>query len=288
MKLKAILIFLASLTGVAGARGEIVSVAGEAVYNDDGSKSKNECMRLAAEQARINALANRFGTVISQDILQSDRVNGNREENTFLALSSTEVKGEWVADEGEPQYTFSYDAGQNLIVGCKIKGKAQEITNAAAVFDALVLRNGIDKKNADNLFRDGDDMYLYFRSPSDGYLAVFLQDEKDNVYLLLPYRSDSRTRQPVKRDKDYVFFCRDCGDDDGVAKEEMTLTADFRPEYNRLYVVFSPESFSRPTMDTDGFLPYMKTEDFNKWLVKTRRNDARMGVRAMNLRISPK
>lgn len=270
---------------------DIVSVQGESTYYDDGTKSKVECMRLAAEEARIDALARKFGTIVSQDIMQSDRIQGRREQNDFLALSSTEVKGEWIADEGEPEYEFSHDAKANLIVHCKVKGKAKEISNAATPFEAGVLRNGTDVRNADNLFRDGDDMYLYFRSSSDGFLSVFLEDEEGNVLLLLPYPRDSKTRVPVKRDRDYVFFSREKGREDGndsSTVEEMIMTAPDRVEYNRVYVLFSPENFSRPVMDSGAGLPVMRSSEFNKWLVKTRRNDPKMGVKAMNIRISPK
>ncbi|MDE7180232.1 MAG: DUF4384 domain-containing protein [Muribaculaceae bacterium] len=289
--MKRLLIILALLPALLSSRADIVSVSGESTYYDDGTKSRVECMRLAAEQARIDALARKFGTIVSQDILQTDRIKGNREQNDFLALSSTEVKGEWVADDGEPEYEFSHDSKSNLIVHCKLKGKAKEISNEAASFEASVLRNGTDVRNADNLFRDGDDMYLHFRSSTDGFLSVFLEDETGNVYLLLPYPRDAKTRVPVRRDHDYVFFSRDCekaDGGDGSLTEEMIMTAPDDEEYNRVFVVFSPEYFSRPVMDTTGGLPAMKTADFNKWLVKARRNDPKMGVKAMNIRISPR
>lgn len=271
-----------------GRASDIVNVTGEATYYDDGTKSKTECMRLASEQARIDALAKKFGTIVSQDILQTDRIAGNREQNDFLALSSTEVRGEWIADDGEPEYDFSYDAKSNLIVHCKVRGKAREISNSAAQFEASVLRNGTDIRNADNIFRDGDDMFIHFRASSDGYLAVFLEDEAKDVYLLLPYPRDTKSRYPVTKDRDYVFFSRDYDKGNDALVEEMIMTAPDNLEYNRVFVVFSPEPFSRPVMDSGAGLPVMKSSDFNKWLIKSRRNDPGMGVKAMNLQISPK
>lgn len=270
---------------------DIVSVSGEATYYDDGTKSKAECMRLAAEQARIDALAREFGTIVAQDILQSDRISGNRETSEFLALSTTEVKGEWVADDGEPKYDISHDAEGNLIVTCRVRGKAKEISNRSSAFEASVLRNGTDLRHADNLFRDGDDMYLYFRGAVDGYINVFLEDEAGDVYLLLPYPRDTKTRVAVSRNRDYIFFSREHAKESGgydSTVEEMILTAPDRPEYNRLYVLFSPEYFSRPVMDEGGVLPVMKRDAFNKWLLKTRRSDPAMGVKVMNLQIAPR
>lgn len=266
---------------------DIVSVKGESTFYDDGTHSKVECERLALEQARIDALAKKFGTVVSQDILQTDRVQGNREKNDFLSLSSTEVRGEWVADEGDPIYTYDHDANANLIVTCVIKGKAKAIDNEAVQFNSQVLRNGTDSRNADINFKDGDSMFLDFQGSDDGYLAVFLEDEQKQVYQLLPYVNDQKTRIPVKKGTRYVFFSPDFGLR-GELVDELILTASYNTEYNRVYVLFSPEQFSAPVMNREpGNLPWMKADDFTKWLVRTRKNDPKMGMKAMNLIIQP-
>lgn len=266
---------------------DIVSVKGESTYYDDGTHSRVDCMRLALEQARIDALAKKFGTIVSQDILQSDRREGNREHNDFLSLSSTEVRGEWIADEGDPEYKFERDKDENLIVTCIIRGKAKAIDNESAEFLSQVLRNGTDSRNADINFKNGDAMFLDFQGSEDGYMAVFLEDEQKNVFQLLPYTSDQKSRVPVKKGTRYVFFSPDKGQK-GEVVDELILTASYNTEYNRVYVLFSPEQFSSPVMNREpGQLPWMDSEDFSKWLVRTRKNDPKMGVKAMNLIISP-
>lgn len=280
----AILLWMAPLCSYGA---DIVNVKGESTFYDDGTRSRLECMRLALEQARIDALAKKFGTIVSQDILQADRVNGNREHNDFLALSSTEVRGEWVADDGEPEYKFERDSQENLIVTCIVKGKAKAIDNESAQFNSSVLRNGVDERNADINFRNGDSMYLDFQGSEDGYLAVFLEDEQKNVFQLLPYISDQKSRVPVKKGTRYVFFSPQNGQK-GEVVDELILTADYNTEYNRVYVLFSPDQFSSPVMTKDpGQLPYMDSGEFSRWLVRTRKNDPKMGVKAMNLIISP-
>ncbi|MCH5238884.1 MAG: DUF4384 domain-containing protein [Muribaculaceae bacterium] len=282
--LAGLIISLFPLTGFAA---DIVSVRGESTFYDDGTHSKVECERLALEQARIDALAKKFGTIVSQDILQADRVQGNREKNDFLSLSTTEVRGEWVADDGDPKYTYERDSNQNLIVTCVIKGKAKAIDNEAAQFNSQVLRNGTDSRNADINFKNGDAMFLDFQGSVDGYLAVFLEDEHKQVYQLLPYVNDQKTRVPVKRGNRYVFFSPRDGMR-GEIVDELVLTASYNTEYNRVYVLFSPDQFSSPVMTkAPGELPYMNAEDFSKWLVRTRKNDPKMGVKAMNLIIEP-
>lgn len=266
---------------------DIITVSGEATWYDDGTMSRVECMRQAAEKARIDALSKAFGTIISQDIIQADKLTNGRETNDFLSLSSTEVKGEWISDVGEPEYEFSRDAYENLIVKCKIKGKARAISNESVAFDALVLRNGEREANADTSFRDGDEMKVLFNAASDGYVNIYLEDESGTVYGLLPYPRDSKSEVHVRKDRNYLFFRGN--DNEFGPSDEMIMTASDNREYNRIFVLFSPSAFSRPVMRTgvEG-IPSMKSEDFSKWLVKTRRNDPKMGVRAINLVIEPR
>lgn len=290
--MKAIRLILAAalllFAAVSSDASDIVRVTGESTFYDDGTHSRVDCMRLALEQARVDALARKFGTLVSQDILQTDRIAGNREHNDFLSLSMTEVKGEWIADDGEPVYEFSHDADSNLIVKCTVHGKAREIDNESADFKATVLRNGTSDIHADNRFRDGDSMYLQFKGACDGFLSAFLQDETGHVYRLLPYPGDSKSRIPVKSGRDYLFFSADKAER-GESVEEIVLTAPDAVEYNRVYVLFSPAPFSLPVMTRDpGALPVMGSGDFSKWLVKTRHADPRMGMKAINVEIAPK
>lgn len=268
----------------AWAASPVVSVHGESTYYDNGTHSRVECERLASEQARIDALAREFGTIVSQDIVQTDRERYGVGSNDFLMLSSTEVKGEWIADSAEPQYEYSYDKTGNLIVSCKVTGTARAIQNDAVAFEALALRNGIDRRNADTRFKDGDELYLLVNPSADGYIAVFLEDESHNVYGLLPYPRDSKNELKLRRNREYVFF--DASHDKGECGpvEELVLTASDGVEYNRLYVVYSPNSFAKPVMTGTG-LPSVDSKEFAKWLAKSRRNDAKMGVKAMNLEI---
>ncbi len=265
-----------------------VALTGQATYYDNGHHSKVECMKLAAEQARIDALAREFGTIVSQDIVQTDRIRTGRETNDVLAVSMTEVKGEWLGDTEEPRYEFSYDNDSNMVVSCTVKGTARAITNEAVSFETTALRNGIHSANADTRFRDGDDMYLYFLGSTDGYLTVWLEDESRTVYNLLPYPRDPKSEVRVKRYQEYTFFNSSLGKGMFGPEEELILTAPEETEYNRIYVVFSPNPYSRPAMSADAGLPSLPSADFSKWLMRMRRNDPKMGVKAINLEISPR
>lgn len=68
-------------------------MSGNYTYYGDINDSPAECKRKALEGARIDALSQEFGTIVSQDVLQADRIDSNGESNKFLSLSATEVKG---------------------------------------------------------------------------------------------------------------------------------------------------------------------------------------------------
>lgn len=281
-------IFMAT---TAVAASPVKTVKGEYTYYGDKATSPAECKRLALEGARLDALAKEYGTIVTQDVLQADRIDSKGEANKFLSLSSTEVKGEWIADDGEPEFEITLDKDDNLVVRCKVKGKAREISNESTEFDARVLRNGTKPGNASTDFYDGDDLYLYFTAPVDGYVSVFLSLEDGNVYQMLPYLSDTKGEAKVKRNYDYVFFDPTKAEGTFGTPDQFRIATAGVIEFNKIYVVFSPSYFAKPVMrarNSMGELPSMSEDDFSKWLVKSRRNDSKMGVRQMNLKIYPK
>lgn len=262
-------------------------VKGEYTFYGDGSHSRDECRRLALEGARLEALRSAFGTIISQDIVQHDLIDNKGESTYFSALSSTEVKGEWIADNGEPQFSYSLDNDGNFIVKCVVKGRARELSNEATDFQTLVLRNGNEARFADTSFNNGDALKLLMKAPVDGYLAVFLVGADRITYSLLPYLNDLSGEVKIKRGKEYVFFDIEKANIAHGTVDELLLTTDAPREYNRVYVVFSPNKFSRAvdTYTNDLTPRQLSFEEFNRWLAKCRKVDPQMGVKIINLQI---
>ncbi len=263
------------------------NVTGEYTFYGDGSHSRDECRRLALEGARLEAIRSAFGTIISQDIVQHDLVDNDGESTYFSALSATEVKGEWIADNGEPQFDYSLDNDGNFVVRCIVKGRARELSNETTDFQALVLRNGNEARFADTSFKNGDALKLLMKAPVDGFLAVFLVGEDRTTYSLLPYLSDTAGEGKIKRGKEYVFFDLEKADQSHGDVDELMLTTGLPREYNRIYVVFSPNKFSRAVDTyTDDLTPrQLSFDNFNRWLAKCRKIDPKMGVKIINLQI---
>lgn len=264
---------------VAALAQEVRTVSAEFTYYDDGNHSRKECERLAIEGARLKALSENFGTTLSQSTVSESSVTDRGESTYYSSLSNTEVKGEWIEDLDEPKCTASFDSDGNLMIHCRVRGRARAISNAAPEFKALVLRNGSSPRHEDTHFRAGDDMKLYFKAPVDGYLLVYLADDKRNVQTLLPYTSSGEGNVKIKHGKEYVFFDRSLGDSLHGLADEMTLDTDDEVERCRMYVLFSPKPFTKADDNHSGeLLPRsLPFNDFHRWLAKVRKNDSSLG-----------
>ena len=271
---------------------KIKSVEGEFVYYAPENVSVVEAKRFALKQAQLKAIAEEFGTIVSQTNLT--RIEGNNEQSTtrFSSFGSSDVKGEWIETKGKPEYTVSYEEGM-LIVSCKVEGKAREIVSSQMDILAKVLRNGTEDRFESEQFKSGDDLFLSFQSPVNGYLAVYLVDDDEQVQCLLPYRDQKDGIYKVEANRRYVLFSEK--DDPRGNVDEYTLEANRSLEHNQVYVIFSPNQFvkavdkaSQKVSDSKQIAGYpreLSFEDFHKWLAKCRRYDKEMCLKKVLLTV---
>jgi hypothetical protein len=164
-----------------------------------------------------------------------------------------------------------------LVVSVEVSGRIREIVSAGIDFTAKILRNGTEEKFESSDFRSGDDLYLYFKSPVDGYLTVYLLDETtQNVFCLLPYRGSGEGAYRIEHDKPYVLFSAKNEQNNPSIVDEYTMTCNRETEFNDIYVIFSPNAFSKANSNesAEEVLPrQLSYEEFQKWLVKLRKRD---------------
>lgn len=249
--------------------------------------SIEEARRVALQRAQLQAIADAFGTIVTQSNATRVKNENGKSDVSLLSLGASEVRGEWLRTDGEPEYDIAYEDGM-LAVTVRVKGVIREIVNAAVDFQAKVLRNGTEDRFEGEEFRNGDDLYLSFRSPVDGFLTVYLLDAEGTAYCLLPYRNDTGGRVAIEGNRHYVFFSLD----DVPAEErsivdEYTMTCSRDGELNQIYVIFSPQLFTK-AVDYAGEglqpreLPY---EEFQEWLFKCRKQDPEMRVEVKGILI---
>lgn len=273
----------------------IKTISGEYTYYADPNMSVKEATAAAIENARLQTIAREFGTLLTQSTQQQDVVANDRASNFFMQLNSMEVKGEWIRDVDEPETTREIMDDGMLVIKARVRIEARGISNEATEFDVKVLRNGTDLRFVDTNFKVNDDLYLYLKTPVDGYVAVYLIDETPTAYCLLPYSCDDDGQQPVKRNKENVFFSSDMASEgDKKIVDELKMTcSDELMELNQLYVIFSPNPFTK-AIDNEGcefipgqlFLPrQLSYKDFTMWLSKQRVRDPQMGMQIIRLKV---
>lgn len=281
-----IVILLLVFTSAAFAQ-KLRTVEAEYTYYAPENVTLEQARRTALDRAMIQALADEFGTIVTQQNATRVENRSGQSDIDFLSIGGSEVKGEWIETIGEPIYNIRYE-GNMLVVVCKVKGKAREITSAAIDFQAKVLRNGTDDKFESDQFRSGDDLYLSFQSPASGYLAVYLVDASGEAYCLLPYRNQADGSCPIEANRRYLFFnTRLAPLSERPFVDEYVMTCERLSEYNQLYVIFSTNQFVK-AMDNgaNSQLPKkLPFANFQKWLTECRKYDKNMCIEVTSISI---
>ena len=247
-----------------------------------------EAKRTALNRAKIEAIADAFGTLVTQSNSTVVSNQNGKSDSQFFSLGGSEVKGEWIETTKEPIYNIRYE-GNMLVVSVEVSGRIREVVSAGIDFTVKILRNGTEEKFESSEFRSGDDMYLYFKSPVDGYLTVYLLDETtQEVYCLLPYKASGEGAYPIKHDKPYILFSakHETVNPNGVDEYTMTCSRDI--ELNDIYIIFSPNPFTKANANDaeEETLPrQLVYKDFQKWLVKSRKRDNYLSINNKQIKI---
>ncbi len=287
--IKKVLILLLLLLPVTVRAQKVLKVTGEYVYYAPSSVTLDQAKQIALDRAKVQLIADEFGTIVgSTNITRIENTNGSSDIQ-MLTLGESEVKGEWLETIGNPIYEIGYE-NDMLFVKVSISGKIREIVSASIDIKAKLLKNGVEDKFESDQFRSGDDMYLSFQSPVDGYLTVYLYDGDDTVFCLLPYQSQSVGQISVQANKRYVFFsCRESQNISSNLVDEYALTCAKDLELNRLYVIFSPNLFSKAIDSQSDIisLPRMlKFNEFQKWLSNIRTKDTQTVLNTIDITIT--
>lgn len=258
-------------------------VNGTYIYYIPYNVARDKAEQIAFERARIQAIADEFGTVMTQHSRIDLRSSNGNDNSDFWSSASSLVKGEWVSTIGEPTFEPFIDNG-NFAIRCSVKGLAREIKAPQAELEVRLLRNGTTDAYESSTFKSGDNCYLAFTTPVKGAIAVYLEDEGGNMFCMLPYYSQSTTCTPVAPGVRHLFFTSNDGD-----QEKYELTTDKEIERNMLYVVFSQNEFIKPIDKSNGqelSLKTLSSDNFRNWLQKSRALDQTFQVVSIPITIT--
>lgn len=267
---------------------KLIEVESEYIYVVPENMTIEQAKLTALDRARIQAIADEFGTLVSQsNTIFVENINGSSGIN-FQSLGTSDVKGEWVETVGEPVFEIAFEQNM-LIVKVKVKGRIREIISSEIPLKVQVLCNGTSSKHERYEFKNGDDMFLRFQSPVDGFVAIYLIDySEQTVFCMLPYSQSPDAVQKIERDKAYIFFSvKEAQPETRDIVDEYILTCNGNIERNDIFVVFSPEEFvkanvSKTELSQPGVLSF---NEFNQWLAKTRKQNDKIQLYSKSLTI---
>lgn len=265
----------------------IKTVDGEYTYVVPENVNLDKAKYIALERLKIQLIEEEFGATVSQSNSTLIKNNNGKSDVDFVLIGGSEVNGEWIETIGTPRYNIYYENNM-LVVSVKAKGRIREIISTAVDVKSLVLRNGIEDRFESDTFKSGDDLYISFQSPTNGYLVVYLVDTEQRAFCLLPYQNMKEGFFNVEANKRYVLFSTQTAASElKPYVDEYTMTCTHDQEINQLYVIFSTSPFVKAIDDKlEKELPReLSNEDFQKWLAKYRTRDTNMVVKKTTITI---
>lgn len=266
---------------------KIKTVDGEYTYVVPENVNLDKAKYIALERLKIQLIEEEFGATVSQSNSTLVKNNNGKSDVDFVSIGGSEVNGEWIETIGTPRYNIYYEKDM-LVVSVKAKGRIREIISTAVDVKSLVLRNGIEDRFESDTFKSGDDLYISFQSPTNGYLVVYLVDTEQRAFCLLPYQNMKEGFFNVEANKRYVLFSAQTASSEiKPYVDEYTMTCTHDQEINQLYVIFSTSPFVKAIDDKlEKELPReLSNEDFQKWLAKYRTRDTNMVVKKKTITI---
>lgn len=285
---------LLPLTGIAQ---NVMHVKGSSQVRIENNMTRLQAHEKALEQAQINAIENSFGIYVGQDgnsVVADGKVSYN-------IIGLTRVKGEWIRTTSKDGGDFKDDIrpipGSNETetwITCTIEGDAREIRSLANLEVKTLRGPQLESETVDFLCLQY--FYMYFKSPVDGYLSIY-SDEQDGITRrLLPYLSQgSQSTVKVRGDESYIFFSTDKKlNKFNCIVDPIKLFTDQSVEFNTIYAVFSPNDYVKsflseavPQPDKKSYLPKsLPTKKFQEWLSDSQANSPEFQVKRIKISIA--
>jgi hypothetical protein len=247
-------IFFGLILSSRSATGQKIKRAeGEAQVKVERNMTREQTQQKAVELAKVNAIESVFGTYVEQQT----NITVESGKSDFYIIGSTKVKGIWIREidrkltEEYREENGQYGPEKILWITCRIKGEVKQATPHPAI--EYQVRNCIYPTCRTASFNSGEQLYLWFKSPVDGYLSVFL-DDGSMVYRLLPYSDMMNTNSfMIESDEGYLFFSPEAtkGLQSGEKPDEIELYTLGKKENNLLILVFSTNPFFKPGLDKE-------------------------------------
>lgn len=292
---KVLFLLLVSLICGMGYAQKIKKVSATITYVIPETQSTSEAKAIAIQRARLKAIADKFGTTMEQTNLTRIRTQDGESNMEFNSYNESQVKGEWIENTDEPICKEDIIDGQHVII-CTVKGRARERKASTITFEAKILCNGTEKRFESENFKHEDQLFLDFKSPADGYIAVYLIDPNKEASCLLPYPADSDGKTEVKHGQEYIFFSKaheikspqpyDFIQTSSIVQEYYLECIEYDNEINQIYIIYSPNPFTKAVDTIKDGVGHLSESDFHKWLGHIRTQDPDMVVEKRTIHVN--
>ena len=181
--MKKIVICMFLLMSLNSMAQRVVDVHGTYTYviSENDNITLREAKHKCIELAKAEAIKNEFGVMITSDVIDTNvETNGETASSYFWENTVAMAKGDWLGNTKPHEVTVSYE-NEKLRFTANVWGKAREIIQAKVDLKWDILKDGIDEKVATTSFISGERIYIRFRSPSDGYVAIYLIEGDDPI-----------------------------------------------------------------------------------------------------------
>lgn len=225
----------------------------------------------ATEMAITAALEKKYGRTLDTRNYTEVKSVGGVQSTNFYNSGTSQINGKMISMvrcETRPELD-----GRMIKVWVKVEITAKA-RNEDVPITWRVQKYATDQAGTDK-FVNNDPFFLYFHSPEEGYLAIYLEDENGQTYNLLPYGDESNAVH-VNRKQKYLFFCDDRKFFESHKEyarpanfklvQPLCLTSPQSEVRNRVYVLFSPEKFTCKTTGSEGNISVLSSSDFRDWM----------------------
>lgn len=247
------------------------------VVSENDNLTPMEAKRECINRARYEAIKEAFGEVISSNTEMIDAVDKDGKDlNSFIQETNMSARAEWIEDLKEPSVKLDVQEGR-IIYSAEVWGKAREIPTSQIDFNWKVICGDKNDDEENLKFCNKQRIYIKFRTPVEGYVAIYLLDSTNKeASCLLPYKNNPRGQHKVQAGKDYIFFDNEC-DPRAV---NYRLTTNEPVEMDQIVFIFSPNPFTKCNEITgDRKHPNsLSIEDFEIWLKKLKHRDTEVVV----------
>lgn len=274
---KILLIVVLLVSFLSSVNAQVKKVQG--TYKLNFSENKNmtiaDAERKCEQLAKLDAIKKEFGSDLNEQTLKELIQHNDEAQSHFYQLIQQSTNAVWLNDTKQPKYTYKCEDNQFFIT-CEVCGEAMQKENFNIDLNWKILGGNADIKSERTTINNEEHLFIYVKSPSDGYIAVFLQDAEGETYCLLPYW-DAEPKFYIERGKEYFLFDTE-NHKDLRYKFRYQLKTESEIEANKIYLVFSKNEFALPLMkpiaSTDSQVRISKcAENFGEWLVEKMTTD---------------